>query len=365
VLGAQPISAAETILLALALLAAATVAHWLFWRWRLGLPGQEPERHVAVTADGWRLLLGRHPPAGPAAQSGPSGNPAHGAPVLLLHGIAQNRLALDFPVARYSLARFLAAAGLDCWALDLRGHGGSRPGPGAPRRWTLDDYLSLDLPAALDAIRSATGRRQVLLVGHSQGALLALAAAGLYPERVAGVVALAPPVRFLPGLPLLRAIPWLVRLRLGRLASQLLAPFAGLVHPWPAGDVIRAHEMERPIFRRLMMNGVESLPPGVVEHFTRLALEDRLGSFDRSADWRAGLARSRQPALFVAAPDDGLVPPAVVEEACARWGGEKTLWTAPAGVGHADLILGRRAPEQLFPLVRDWLLAHPPVEGAA
>ena len=59
------------------------------------------------------------------------------------------------------------------------------------------------------------------------------------------------------------------------------------------------------------------------------------------------------------------MPPAVVEEACALWGGEKTLWQAPAGVGHADLILGRRAPELLFPLVRDWLLAHAPAAEAA
>jgi pimeloyl-ACP methyl ester carboxylesterase len=251
------------------------------------------------------------------------------------------------------------------YALDLRGHGDSRPTPGAPRRWSLDDYLEKDLPAALDAIQAATGLREVLLVGHSQGALLALVAAGLYPARIAGVVALAPPVRFPLVSPLLRAIPWLRRLRLGRRASQLLAPFAGVVHPRLAGHVIRREEMERPVFRRLMMNAVEDLPPGVVDHFSRLAREERLGSLDGSADWRAGLSRSRQPALFVEAPADGLVPPAVVEEACARWGGPKTLWRAPDGVGHADLLLGRRAPELLFPVVRDWLLAHATPEVAA
>jgi len=352
----QPLGAFGWIALALVLAAAATLVHWLFWRWRLGLSGQEPERHEALTGDGWRLALGRHPPArqGPGGVAGPSFQP----PVLLLHGIAQNRLALDFPVAGHSLAAHLAAAGLDAWALDLRGHGDSRPTAGAPRRWSLDDYLTQDVPAALDAIRATTGQPSAFLVGHSQGALLALVAAGLYPERVAGVVALAPPIRFLPGLPLLAAIPWLQRLRIGRLASQLLAPYAGLVHPRLAGEVIRAEEMERPVFRRLMMNGVESLPPGVVAHFARLAREDRLGSLDGRVDWRAGLARCHQPALFVAAPADGLVPLAVVAEAHALWGGEKARWQAPEGVGHADLILGRRAPELLFPVVRDWLLAH-------
>jgi hypothetical protein len=62
----------------------------------------------------------------------------------------------------------------------------------------------------------------------------------------------------------------------------------------------------------------------------------------------------------VAAPQDGLAPPAAVEEGCARWGGEKSLLLAPPGVGHGDLVLGRRAPGELFPAVRDWLVARSP-----
>jgi pimeloyl-ACP methyl ester carboxylesterase len=343
------VSPLASILLAAALLAVATVAHLLFWRWRLAAPGREDERHVATTSDGWRLLLGRRRPRGPARR----------APVLLLHGIAMNRLALDFGDERHSLAAALAAAGLDCFALDLRGHGGSRPGPGAPRDWTLDDYLALDLPAALDAVRALTGEPQALLVGHSQGALLALAAAARFPERVRGVVALAPPIRLAPRAPaLLRALPALARLRLTRLGAQLVAPFAGLWQPAAAGLAIQRAEMERPVYRRLLANAIEDLPVGVVAQFADFAREDRFGSLDGAVDHRAGLAGCRQPALFVAAPEDGIAPPAVVAEACERWGGEKAMLVAPAGVGHTDLILGRRAPETLFPAVRDWLLAH-------
>ena len=102
--------------------------------------------------------------------------------------------------------------------------------------------------------------------------------------------------------------------------------------------------MERPIYRRLLMNAIEELPPGVVHHFVTLALEGRLGSLDGREDWLAGLAACRQPALFVAAPHDGLAPPASVEEGYARWGGEKSLRLAAPEVGHGDLVLGRRAP---------------------
>lgn len=335
-----------TWLLAALALAVATWAHLRFWSWWLAAPGREDERLTAHTSDGWALCLGRRRPRGPG----------RAPPVLLVHGIAMNRLALDFGVERLSLSAHLAAAGFDCFALDLRGHGGSRPGPGASRRWTLDDYLERDVPAALDAVAAATGERRVLWVGHSQGALLGLAAAVRLPERIAGVVALAPPVRFGPGAAGLAALPVLARLRLARLLARLVAPFVGRWHPRAAALAIQPAEMERPVFRRMMANAIEDLPPGVVAHFEAFVREDRFGSFDGAHDYRAALAGCRAPALFVAAPLDGLAPPEVVRDGYERWGGEKALLLAPAGVGHTDLLLGRRAPTFLFPAVCRWLL---------
>src|SRR5438552_4928421 len=123
----------------------------------------------------------------------PRGQPRR-PPVLLCHGLSANRASLDFGVPRYSLALALANAGFDSFALDLRGHGDSRRG--SPPAWSFDTYLSQDIPAALDEVRAATGAEQVLWLGHSQGALLGLVAAGMYPSRIAGVVALAPPTHF-------------------------------------------------------------------------------------------------------------------------------------------------------------------------
>jgi pimeloyl-ACP methyl ester carboxylesterase len=335
--------------LVLAALLLAAWAHLRFWQWRLAAPGGEDERLEARTADGWVLCLGRRRPRGPRRSP----------PVLLVHGIAMNRLALDFGVERLSLSAHLAGAGLDCFALDLRGHGASRPGPGAPRRWTLDDYLRLDLPAAMDAVAAATGEAQVLLVGHSQGALLALVAAGRYPARVAGVVALAPPIRFTPHAAAhLRVLPALAATGLTRVAARMLAPFVGLWHPRAAALTIQPAEMEVPIFRRLMANVIEGLPRGVVAQFEAFVREDRCGSVDGTEDWRAALGTSRAAALFVAAPEDGLATPEIVGEAWRRWGGEKALLVLPAGIGHTDMLLGRRAPLALFPPVRDWLLAR-------
>jgi pimeloyl-ACP methyl ester carboxylesterase len=337
------------------LLVLAAAAHVIFWRWKLAAPSRPDEVVEAVAADGWRLSLGRRRPRGPARTT----------PVLLVHGAAMNRQFFDFGVERQSLAATLSAAGLDCFALDLRGHGGSRRPPSARAadhpEWTLDEYLTLDIPAALDVIARITGERRVLWVGHSQGALLGLAAAQRYPDRIAGVVALAPPIRVPRGALEHRLLPQLARWRLFRPMAGLVAPFGGWWQPRRAGLSIQLGNMERYIYRRMLRNAIEDLPPGVVRHFTRLALEDRLGPYDGGEDWREGLSACRQPALFVAAPRDGLAPQAGVEEGHERWGGEKALHVAAPEVGHGDLVLGKRAPAELFPLVRDWLTARSPL----
>lgn len=338
---------------AVALLLVASVLHYLFWTWRLRLAPVEDELLHATTQDGWRLGLGRCRPRIAARHP----------PVLLVHGIAMNRLAFELGPERLALAVHLARAGFDCFSLDHRGHGASRralAAPGAPRHWNLDTYLAQDIPAALDAIREATGSSRVLWVGHSQGAILGMAACGLYADRVAGLVALAAPAHF----DVQEGLRRLVALRIGplagltRLAARMLAPFAGLWHPGWAELAINARNVDPRVYRRLLANGIENLEPGVLEQFATFIREDSFRSMDGAVDYRALLERCEQPALFVAAERDGIAPPSVVQAAHRRWGGPKRYLVLDRGFGHTDLLLGRSAPEVVFPAVREFLLAH-------
>lgn len=85
-----------------------------------------------------------------------------------------------------------------CETLDCRGLVYSRPGYGqsSPRRelWP-QDYLQRQardqLPACFDALGVPRDER-LFLFGHSDGASLALLFAAAFPERVRGVVAMAP-----------------------------------------------------------------------------------------------------------------------------------------------------------------------------
>lgn len=343
--------------LALAALALATWLHYLFWSWRLRVPSGEDERVHADTADGWRLALARRRPRAPP----------RGTPVLLCHGLAANRGAMDFGLVRWSLSAFLAAAGFDCFALDLRGHGASRPlRRGVARDWSFDAYLREDVPAALEAVCRATGAPRVLWIGHSQGALLGLAACALYPDRLAGVVALAGPTHFRAQRRLFSAERLALRVlaRVDRVLARCLAPFSGFWHPPISEVAINGRNVAGPVFRRVLANVVENMPAGVLRQFGDWVEHDRFAAADGSVDYRALLARCRQPALFVAASGDKLAPPAVVRAGCALWGGEKEYLEIGRAAGHAcdyghsDLLFGIHAPEDVFRPVRDWLVAH-------
>lgn len=145
---------------------------------RVHLPGR------GLTLSG--LQRGLTPPAQDEAAAArphpaPSGSPARpdrAGPVLLfIHGAA------GYGAYWRRLARRLPAH----WPLlapDLRGHGGSdKPESGYDLR-----SIAADLTALLDAF----GVDRAVLVGHSWGGKVALAAAGLYPDRAGHVVAVDP-----------------------------------------------------------------------------------------------------------------------------------------------------------------------------
>lgn len=346
-------TAAWILPLALAAAALLALSHLAFWTRRLAAPIGDDARLLAAASDGWRLELGRRLPRGPARRP----------PLLLCHGLSANRWMLDPGVEGRSLSAFLAGAGFDCFALDLRGHGGSRRGPPGAGRWSFDTYLAEDVPAALEAVRAATGEDRVLWVGHSLGALLGMAACQAHPGRIAGLLAIAGPVhfpRFSGSMHLL--VPG--RGRWNRRLAAMVAPLAGAVRLPVAEGIIARDNLERPVYRRLMANAIDDVSPGVFAQVRDWVRDDAFRSAGREVDYRAGLAGCRQPALFVAGPLDRLAPPRVVRAAFDGWGGEKEYWCASRQAGlasdysHTDLLLGRRAPEEVFPRLRDWLAAR-------
>jgi len=331
----------------------------------------EPTLHYAATRDGWRLALHHRAPA----------RGGHGTPVVLCHGMGSNRFNMDGP-GRVSLARHLQREGWDVWVLELRGAGRSRRRlrlPPAAYGWTFEDYVHHDVPAAVSLVRQLTGKERILWVGHSLGGMIAYAAL-MTPvaDAFAGAVTLASPGmtevghetidRWVALRRLLRFAP--ARLP-ARCAARAGSPFAGaiartvptLVRDW----TWHPDNLDLDVVRFMMRHGVEDLPRSLLMEFARWYEAKRMSDRYRIFSFGDHLERVRVPILVIAGSRDRLTPPADIERLVERLGSkDKTFWVAGHASGlaheysHVDLVLGRHAPDEVYPVVSAWLDAHRP-----
>jgi len=136
-----------------------------------------------------------------------------GPAILMVHGLAGQ-------LGHYTYALVdLLAPQFRVVALDRPGSGYSERAPGSAATLSVQADV---LIALLDQL----GLQRPLVVGHSLGGALALALAQRHPERVAGLVLLAPLTQLIPGVPpVFRALtisrPWLQQLVARTLAVPL------------------------------------------------------------------------------------------------------------------------------------------------
>lgn len=284
--------------------------------------------------------------------------------VLLVHGFGQNRYAWHLPAR--SFANHLARAGYDVFNLDLRGHGRSRHfGARIPR--TVDEYVSEDLPTAIEEVLSHTGHRAPFLVGHSLGGLVSYAAAPKLEGAVAGIVSIGSPYHFTRGSLSLQAIALFVEAM-----RRVGVPEVGVpVTVTPVGAIIRTiRRVADSPFYPLPVRGwhAGALEPHVLDQHLRLAF-DRAGIHELRSMFEWGAQRRfgghaldyverfeamNLPLFVLAGANDDLAPPPSVRPAFERSRSrDKTYKSVP--LGHIDLLVGRDAPVSSWSLVTNWL----------
>ncbi len=307
------------------------------------------ELYRVPTEDGSAVAMGRYRPRGESL----------GRSVLLVHSLGTNRFNLDFD-ERYSVARALARRGFEAWVLELRGHGLAGSAQGS----SFDVEAIHDVRAALQTITS-TGATWVGWVGHSRGGLLAYAHLARFPHApIAAVVTLGAPLRFEASVGLSRFVAAVAPvLHLPTIPLRVLAKAAvplGLP-PDPLGKYFaRAENLEPMVMRQAIAHVAADIPGGVARAFARWV---RTGAFDGDDgfDYRAGLAACTVPMLAIAGAADWLVPPASAHALAGLTAGPVTCVTVGTAsgfsddYGHGDLVLGRRAPDEVMPLVADFL----------
>ncbi len=315
--------------------------------------------HFAPTTDGWRLALHRHRALG-----------VPGPPVILCGGYACNRHFIDFD-ERHSLARYLARHGHDAWVLELRGRGLSHATPGCiePYSWTFDDLAAVDVPSAVAYVARHTQER-VAWVGHSMGGMVLYAFLGSgspLASRVRAGITLASPVVFpRAASPLSHWIgSQILRLPSPRTIPQRW-PLIGLwllLASSPALSIgMNPENVEPEVLGTALRRSMSNVPRAKLDQLARWALQGTFRSVDERLDYRASLRRVTTPLLVVAGSADRLATPECVQAALDDLPPARTTYLElgrrygqVADYGHVDLILGRRAPEEVFVALADWL----------
>ena len=324
---------------------------------------KEAQVFRAVTSDGWGLSMVRYQARGKVI----------GPPVLLCHGVSANSRNMDLDDG-HSMARYFAAHGRETWTMSLRATGDSDgvdvvKGRRVP---TFDDYWQQDLPAAIALVRRESGASEVDYVGHSMGGMILYAYLSQHGTGVHAAATLGSPTRLDLGTSLQG---WAAALGALVLDRNSMVPSAFGAH---VGGPILSSYTDSPV-ERLLYNP-ENVTPETWAHLLAYGTADTSGavglfmaglvtrgsltSGDGSLDFRKGLATVTTPVLVVAGRLDRLAPTAAVRDGYDALGGPKE-WLlisrangALAEYGHMDLVIGERAPDEVWSRVLDFFTRH-------
>ena len=284
-------------------------------------------------------------------------------PVMFVPGYGMNGFILSYHPSGPSFVESLCADGFEVWVANLRGQGESRrrekraPGP-ALRRLAEED-LATSIDAALRS--SASERDQLDLIGCSLGGSLSYAYLALVDRpRVGSIVAIGSPLRWVevPGLLRTvfssRTVAGALRISGTRRMAKLAMPMVKKV-PWVLSlyanasniDLEHAHEF---------METVEDPHPR-----TNRDIASWLKHGDmvlRGVNVTEAMREQTGRLLIIAANRDGIVPEATALSPRTFWGGELSvmkLGTPREWYAHADIFVGRKAPQAVFDPVAEWL----------
>jgi len=296
-------------------------------------------------------------------------------PVVLVHGISSNHHFWDLEPDR-SLALHLFEAGWDVWNMDLRGHGPARHDPEGRRQkpgWTIDDYGNHDLPAAFAHVLEATGAASLAYVGHSMGGMvLAVYLANHDQPPLSAAVAVCSPLDFRDPDPVTKAA--FEGALIGRVPRFLPSPTGGRLlarlderTPLALDEMLyNPANMTEGARRTMLRRIVSPLSRGEVAQFGKIGGDGEFRSADGERIYRHELGEVTVPMLFIAGRADRVAAPDRVRsyyEAVGSPDKELVVDSVANGFhgdyGHLDIGLGDDAAVDVFPLVVDWLHAHP------
>ena len=323
-------------------------------------PTLEVREQYATTADGWSLRLRR--------TVSPQHFDAATKPLLIVPGYGMNSFIFSYHPRGTSMERCLAEGGYEVWAMDLRGQGHSRPTVDRPGAISLENYASIDVPAAVERVLGGTqtNARSVTVIGCSLGGSITFSYLALSgPRRVSEIIAMGAPLRWSQVHPLVRTLfasPRLAgALRLSNTRRLLMTAFP-LIRRMPSLlalymntatiDVDQIHEMTET---------VEDPDPGINRDIAYWIKQRDL--ILGGVNVTEAMSKIKLPLMIVLSNKDGIVPERTALSAASAWGGndvnilrvgDDKNWYA-----HANLFVADDAPRLVFDPILAWLARFP------
>jgi pimeloyl-ACP methyl ester carboxylesterase len=366
---------------------------------RTPLPGQDEfvsdglkvERHEFATEDGVTLRVKRY------------ANP-EGIPVLMCHGFGGCGSSFDLPREGRNMPVYLARQGFDVWISSFRGCG---HGPYASDcgDWThsIDDLAIYDAPALVDGVAAATGKR-LFWIGHSMGGeVLYMYLQGVRcedggvvsdetllrerHEKLAGGIAMgSPPAFWYPaGHPYhlvfasrpARAVLWQLlseMLRKECVSPRIFRPggakrfldgrprlqMAISRTPFMIPTYCRKNT-DKDATTSLVRWGTGDVSAGMWVQLLQGLLEDEFlehpgrAEPGRQYSYTAGMGLISLPMFFVTGDKDFANPGAIRRFGYDAVSSDVKDYLNLAGYGHTDMLMGRNAETEVYPLLAGWM----------
>lgn len=316
----------------------------------MGRPGEAVTPGDVVAQDGASRVMRMAPP---------EPREGIGAPVLLVPSMLQRWYILDL-LEDASLVRGLLARGLDVFVLDWGDLA-------LDRRMTWDEAVERVMRARRKVARLT--RRDVTLVGYSQGATLAAIAAALEPSGLAALVDIAGPIDFsVRGLLAPLTDPrWCDADLLAATGGTSPGLFRGLIaalHPGATAlSALNAAMHPEPRVRRAhaavegWADDAVALPPEVLRVWLKRLYQDNallakgLAVRGRPVD----LANIIAPVMVISAERDTICPPASSTALLHAVSSTETRHLVVPG-GHVSGIAGPSSPETVHRPLAEWLV---------
>lgn len=328
---------------------------------RLKLRDLADKVFYARTEDNWYIALHYHEARYPRKKA---------LPVILCHGIAQNKYAMDLDEF-HSLAVFLKLRGFPVFVVSLRGSGKSffkgirKKG----QYFSFDDHVLYDAPAIIRKVLELTGAPAVNWIGFSMGGMIGYAIAGLgLPEskKIQCLITIGSPGKadYINSKIIQKIIqnPWLGKIFPLRSGSRMVSPLGRFI-PTPIDKFLyNPNNTKKRTIQYLLANCIEPINQGIIDEFTSWARNKKELSIDKTIDYRKNLERISIPTLLIAGSVDHIAPPPqvrfvyeTISSSIKKFIIAGKRYNFKEDYGHLCLTVGEYAPEEIFPIIWNWL----------